>query len=304
MTSKKTILVTGATGAQGGSVARHLLKKGNYNVRALTRNANSEKASALRQAGAEIVTGDLEDKESLRVALAGSDGVFGVTNYWEHFERERKHGENLIEAVAEAGIEDFVFSSLPPAKKISGGELEVPHFDIKADLEDYARKLIPTAIFVHVAFYYENFLGFFPPQKQADGSFAFGFPQGDTKLAAVSVEEIGGVVAEIVERPGEFRGKTIGIVGDNLPPAGYAAAMTKHLGRTVNYNHIPREVFASFGFPGAEDLANMFDINRRFSFWRENDLAMSRSLFPQIKTFEAWLAANKGKFLEINGSAR
>ena len=104
------------------------------------------------------------------------------------------------------------------------------------------------------------------------------------------------MVAEIFERPDAFRGRAVGIVGDNLPHAEYAAVMTKHLGQTVRYNHIPREVFASSGFPGAEDLANMFDINRRFGFWRESDLAMTRRLFPPTRTSEAWLAANKDRF--------
>lgn len=299
MTNKKTILVTGATGAQGGSVARYLLNEGNFRVRALTRDANSDKAAVLKQAGAEIVEGDLADIESLRSAVQGCYGVFGVTNFWEHFDKEYEHGKNLIDAVAESNVEHFVFSSLPPAKQISGGELEVPHFDIKAELENYARKLIPNTTFVHVAFYYENFLSFFPPQKQADGKFAFGFPQGETKLAAVSVDEIGGVVLAIFSQPEEFKGKTIGIVGDDLPPAEYAATMTRLLGKAIKFNHIPREVFSAFGFPGADDLANMFDFNRRFIPERKADLAMSRALYPQISTFETWLAENKNKFSEI-----
>jgi uncharacterized protein YbjT (DUF2867 family) len=299
MTNKKTILVTGATGAQGGSVARYLLNEGGFTVRALTRNANSDKAAALKQAGAEMIEGDLANIESLRSALNGCYGVFGVTNFWEHFGNEYEQGKNLIDAVAEANVEHFVFSSLPPAKQISNGELEVPHFDIKAQLEEYARKLIQNTTFVHVAFYYENFLSFFPPQKQSDATYAFGFPQGDTALAGVSVNEIGGIVSAIFAHPDEYKGKTVGIVGDDLPPAKYAAAMTRHLNKTIKYNHIPREVFSSFGFPGAEDLANMFDFNRRFILERKADLATSRALYPQISNFETWLAENKNKFSEI-----
>lgn len=205
----------------------------------------------------------------------------------------------MIDAVAEAGVGHFVFSSLPPARKISGGELGVPHFDIKAELEDYARRRVPGATFVHVPFYYENFLNFLPPQKQPDGTFAFGFPQGETELVAISVEEVGGIVAKIFERPEDFRGKVGGIGGDDSPPARYAESMTRHLGHTVRYNHIPREVFASLGFPGAEDLANMFDINRRFNMFRGADLALSRALYPQIRTFDEWLAENRNRFSEI-----
>ena len=178
MSNKETILVTGATGAQGGSVARHLLGRGGYTVRCLTRNPDSEKAGALQQAGAEIVRGDLDDPASLRSALDGCQAVFGVTNFWEHFNKEYEQGRNLMDVVAATNsVEHFVFSTLPNAKKISGGELDVPHADIKARLEEEARERGLPATFVHVAFYYENFLSYFPPQKQEDGTFALGFPQ-------------------------------------------------------------------------------------------------------------------------------
>jgi predicted dehydrogenase len=95
--SRKTVLVTGATGLQGGSVARHLLRSGKYNVRCLSRNTASDKARALRHAGGELVAGDLGDHASLKAAMAGCDVVFGVTNFWEHFERERQHGANLVD---------------------------------------------------------------------------------------------------------------------------------------------------------------------------------------------------------------
>jgi uncharacterized protein YbjT (DUF2867 family) len=301
MTDRKLILVTGATGAQGGGVARHLLHGGRFAVRALTREPGSEKAERLRLAGAEVVKGDLGDAQSLRAATRGVYGVFGVTNFWEHFGGEREQGRNLVDAVAEAGVGHFVFSTLPPALKISGGELEVPHFDIKAELEEYARLRVPGATSVHVAFYYENFLGFFLPRKGEDGVYSFGFPQGDTPLAAVSVEDVGGVVAALFERPDEFKGRTVGVVGDDLPPGDYAAAMTRLLGRTVKYEHVPREIFAGFGFLGAEDLANMFDFNRRFIPGRRADLKGSRSLYPGVKTFEAWLGENKRRFAEIFG---
>jgi uncharacterized protein YbjT (DUF2867 family) len=299
MAAEKRILVTGATGAQGGSVARHLLASGSYRVRCLTRNIQSEKAQALQQAGAELAQGDLEDIESLHNVLKGCDGVFGVTSFWEHFAKEYAHGKNLIEAIAQSDVAHTVFSSLPPAKKLSGGELDVPHFDLKAQMEEELLERGLPVTFTHVAFYYENFLFFFPPQKQEDGSYAFGFPQGDTPLAAVAVEDLGGVVRPLFDHPEEFIGKTVGVVGDDLPPAQYAEIMTRLLGKTIVYNYIPREVFASFGFPGAEDLANMFDFNRRFIPNRAADLAECRRLYPSMQTFETWLTANKDRFRDI-----
>jgi uncharacterized protein YbjT (DUF2867 family) len=299
MTDTKTILVTGATGAQGGGVVRHLLKGGKFKVRCLTRDPESEKARALAQTGAEPVRGDLSDAESLRAALAGCYGVFGVTNFWEHFEKEFDHGKNLIDAVKDAGIEHFVFSTLPYAHKLSDWKLEVPHFDLKAKLEEYARSLKLPTTYAHVAFYYENFLYFFPPKLQEDGSFMFGFPQGETPLAAVGVEDVGGVVAEVFERPGEFRDKTVGIVGDDLPCSQYAGIMSRVLGKKLVYRYIPREIFAKLGFPGAEDLANMFEYNRLFIPNRQADLEQSLAIYPGMQKFEPWVQANRDKFAAI-----
>jgi uncharacterized protein YbjT (DUF2867 family) len=297
MIDRKTILVTGATGAQGGSVAKHLLGSGQFNVRALTRKPDSDKARSLRNAGAEVVMGDLNDVRSLKDAVAGCQGVYGVTNFWEHFDREYDHGKNLIDTVAAADIGHLVFSSLPDARKLSTGTLDVPHFQMKAELEQYARDLELPATFVHVAFYYENFLYFFPPKQNNGGPPTFGFPQGDTPLAGVAAEDIGGVVAEIFKRPDEFIGKTVGIVGDDIQPGDYAAIMTRVLGREVVYNYIPRDVFAGFGFPGADDLANMFEMNRLHILERKADLELSRRLSPSIRAFEQWMKANRDKLL-------
>jgi len=150
-----------------------------------------------------------------------------------------------------------------------------------------------------VAFYYENFLDFFLPKLQEDGSYLFGFPQGDTPLAAVSVEDVGGVVATIFERPDEFRNQTVGIVGDDLPCSKYAEIMSRVLGKKIIYRYIPREVFAKLGFPGAEDLANMFEYNRLFIPNRQADLEQSLALYPEMQRFEPWVEAKRKKFAAI-----
>ncbi len=299
MSKKKSILIVGATGAQGGSVARRLLSSGGYAVRCMTRNPDSEAATRLRAAGADIVGGDLDDKASLDAAIAGCRCVFGVTNYWEHFEREYEQGKTLVDAVAAAGVDHFILSSLPGALKMTNGELGVPHMDIKARLEDYARGLKLAATYVHVAFYYENFLTAFPPRREPGGSFTFGFPQDDVPLACVDVEDLGGVVAAILARGDEFKGRTVGVVGDEQPVTSYAATMSSVTGVRIEYKHIPRDVFASYGFPGAADLANMFELQRRFMPSRRKDLELCRALYPEIRTFDAWMAANKGRFQAI-----
>jgi uncharacterized protein YbjT (DUF2867 family) len=293
--TRKKILVFGATGAQGGSVARNLLDRDHFDVRALTRKADSPAAQALRDLGAEIAQGDLDDPSSLAAALEGCYGVFGVTNFWEHFGKEREHGRNLVDAVAAANIQHFVYSTLPPIEKATGGALRSPHFDLKAESEEYARGLGIPSTFIHVPFYYENFLYFFPPRPAGDGTFQFGFPQGDTPLAAMSVEDVGRVVAPIFEHPELYLGKVVPLGGDELPPAVYAEILSRHTGADVRYVYIPRETFAALGFPGAEDLADMFEFYRLHMPTRVSDIAANRAIDPQIQSFDTWAGRNAEK---------
>ena len=296
MNLKKIILVTGATGAQGGSVAKALLNENKFAVRILTRNARSPKAIALREAGAEIAEGDLDDMQSLLLAMKDVYGVFGVTSFWEHFEKEYQHGKNLVEAVHQSGIKHFVYSSLANYNELSCGTLSVPHCDIKAALEEYARSLNIPATFVSIAFYYQNFLSFFPLQKDENDHFFFGFPQGDTKLSIVNVEDMGGVVAPIFDHPAEYIGRRVGIVGEDLTCDEYAAILSKVLQQNVYYKYIPRDVYAGFGFPGSEELANMFEVQRLYIKNRQLDLIESYGLNPSMQRFEKWLEKNKEKF--------
>jgi len=295
----KTVLVTGATGAQGGGVVRHLLRSHKYRVRCLTRNPNSDQANALKLAGAEVRRGNLDDPASLCEALEGSWGVFGVTNYWEHFAKELPQGKNLVDAVRAAKVPHFIYSTLPYIKKLTGGKIEVPHFDLKGEIEEHARELKLGATFVNVAFYFENFIHFFPPQKNADLSYAFAFPQGDVPLAGVAVEDLGGVVAGIFADPEAFRDKTVGVVGDDLPCAEYAATMSRVLGKKVVYSHMPREQYAALGFPGADDLANMFEYNRLHIPNRQADIHESLRLYPGMQRFEPWVKENKAALLNV-----
>lgn len=289
----KTILVVGATGAQGGSVARNLLARGRYAVRALTRNTVSHAAQELRALGAEVVQGDLDDVASLRAALEGCYGAFGVTNFWEHFQKEETQGRNLVQAVADAKIQHFVFSTLPPVAKATGGALRSPHFDLKAEHEELARSLGIPSTFVHVPFYYENFLSFFPPRPAGDGTYQFGFPQGDTPLAAMSVQDVGRIVAALFEEPEKYLGRTLKLAGDELPAATYADVMSRRTGAAIRYAYVPRETFAALGFPGAEDLADMFEFYRLHIPSRKNDIETCRAIAPELQSFEEWASRNE-----------
>jgi uncharacterized protein YbjT (DUF2867 family) len=296
MSTLLRILVVGATGAQGGSVARHLLRTGSYKVRCLTRRPDSPAAKEIAELGGELVAGDLSNPASLRAALRGCHGAFGVTNYWEHFEREFEHGRNFVDALIASGIQHSVISTLPHAKLLSGGRLAVPHLDTKGRIEEYARSTNLPTTYVHIAFYYENFLSRFAPRRQRDGSYAFDFPQGSTPLAAVAVEDIGGVVAAIFAESFWYRDKVVGIVGDDLRCDEYTDVMHRVLGRQFAYRYIAHDAFAGRDMLGASALADMFEFNRLYVPNRRMDLAKSRELYPRIRAFERWLRDHTSDF--------
>jgi uncharacterized protein YbjT (DUF2867 family) len=298
---KNTILVFGATGAQGGSVARALLSRGRFNVRVITRKPDADAAKALRDRGAEIVQGDLDDTASLTAALDGVYGVYGVTNFWEHFAKEETQGRNLVNAVAAANVKHFIYSTLPSITKETNGALRSPHFDLKAEHEELARSLNIPSTFIHVPFYFENFLAFFPPRPAGDGTYQFGFPQGETPLAAMSVDDIGDVVAPMFEDPQQWIGKVVKLAGDEIPPAEYADVMSRVTGKEVKYAHIPRETFAAFGFPGAEDLADMFEYYRLHIPSRTKDVETCRALAPSLQSFDTWAGKNSAKLAAALG---
>ena len=299
MSTKKTIVVFGATGAQGGSVARSLLARGAFNVRALTRKPESAAAGELRKLGAEVVAVDLDDAPSIAAALRDAYGVFGVTNFWEHFGKEEQQGRNLVNAVAAANVAHFIYSTLPPIEEETGGKLKSPHFDIKAAHEQLARDLGIPSTFVHVPFYYENFLYFFPPRPAEDGTFVFGFPQGDTPLAAISVADVGDLVAPMFEQPEKYIGKVVKPAGDELPPQTYAEVMSRVTGATIRYAYMPREAFAALGFPGAEDLADMFEYYRTLIPSRRRDIETCREIAPDLQSLETWAKRNADKLAAL-----
>jgi uncharacterized protein YbjT (DUF2867 family) len=292
------VVVTGATGSQGGSVARHLLASGRWGVRALTRTPASDAACDLRSAGAEVVQGDFGDAESLRKACTGTAALFLVTNYWSQGgEAEYRHGRNMVEAALDAGIGHIVYSSLPETTRRSGGAFSVAHHDSKARLESELREQSAPASFVQPATYYENWaLRWLKPG--ADGSLSFGLPHGDTPLAALAIEDLGGVVVAMLDAGERFHGVTVPVVGDLRPPTSYAEILTQVLGLSVRYIDMPREVYAA-SRPGARELAAMFEFSRVYLGDRTADLRRSRKLFPEIQTFEQWAHANVDAFAHL-----
>ena len=291
-----TILVVGATGMQGGGVARHLLRRGACNVRCMTRRSDSESAKVLQHQGAEVLQADLDDPASLKRAVHNCTAVFGVTNFWEAYFREYDQGVNLIDAAAQEGVGHLVLSTLPSSRKVSTDALDLPHFETKARMEEYAQLLHLPFTFVHVAFYYENFLNYFPPLRQPEGSYSFGFPLGDAQLGAVAAEDIGGVVAAILDRRAEFVSETVEIIGDEMPAQEYAEAMSRVLRQKVTYSHVPRETYVSRGSTGARELADMFEFLRIYTPSRRKHIRQCQQVFVGMQTFETWLKKNVEKF--------
>ncbi len=312
MADKKVIAVLGATGAQGGGLVRAILadKSGDFTARALTRNVNSDKAKALADMGAEVVAADIDDYESLKKAFTGAYGVFAVTNFWEHFspEKETAQAGSIAKAAKETNVQHTIWSTLEDTRKwipiddnrmpTLGDKYKVPHFDSKGEADKHFTDLNLPVTLLLTSFYWENFIYFgMGPKKGEDGKLALSLPLGDKKLTAIAVEDIGKSAYAIFKKGNEFIGKTVGISGDQLTGKEMAASFTKALGQEVVYNAVPFEVYRGLGFPGAEDLGNMFQFFHDFEdyFSGARSIEFTKSLNPSLQSFDGWLEENKNK---------
>jgi uncharacterized protein YbjT (DUF2867 family) len=311
VTDQKTIVVIGATGAQGGGLVRALIQdpQREFAVRAVTRKTDSEKAAALRAMGAEVVAADLDDVASLTKAFQGAYGAFCVTNFWEHFSpaKELSQAKNLAEASRAAHLRHVVWSTLEDTRNwvpLTDDRMptlmdhyKVPHFDAKGEANAcFIRADVPTT-FLYTSFYWDNLIHFgMGPKKGADGNLGFILPMADKKLPGIAAEDIGKCAFGIFQRGTDLVGTDIGIVGETLSGSEMAAKLSRALGQDVVYAYVPPEVYRTFGFPGADDLANMFQFKRDFSadFCSRRDQAQSQALNPALQDFDQWLAANKG----------
>ena len=304
------IAVTGATGAQGGGLVRAILAdpEQRFAVRAITRNPDSDSAKALAAQGCEVVRADLDDVDSLRAAFAGAYGAFCVTNFWEHFSapRETQQAKNLAQAAKEAGVQHVVWSTLEDTRKAFPlddermptlhGHYKVPHFDGKGEADATFTALGVPTTFLHTSFYWDNIATVMPPRPGADGSMQFVLPMGDNLLSGIAAADIGAVAYGIFKRP-ELIGKVVGAAGEHLTVQQMADAMTRHLGKAVTYVPVPPSVYRGFGFPGADDLGNMFQYyaETEAAFVALRDVAFARELHPGLLTFEQWLDQNKAR---------
>jgi len=312
MSEKKIIAVLGATGAQGGGVANSILNdpSSEFTVRAITRNPDSDKAKNLVHAGAEVVAAELDDQASLKKAFSGAYGVYGATNFWEHLspEKETKQAKNIAHAAKEAGVKHVIWSSFEDTRDLVPltddrmptlmGNYKVPHFDSKAEANNTFTELGVPTTFMFTSFYWDNFIYFgMGPKPGEDGSLSIALPMGDKKLPGIAASDIGKCAYGIFKAGNKYVNKTVGVASEHLTGNETAKAFTTSLGKRVTYNAIPPDMYRSFGFPGAEDLGNMFqyihDFNEAFCGLRNANIC--KELNPSLQSFDEWLAVNKDR---------
>lgn len=302
----KTILVIGATGAQGGGVARALLARGEFSVKAMTRNPQSDKAVALGQQGAEIVSANLDDLDSLVAAMEGVHGVFAVTNFWEvlSVEREKAQAKNIADAAARQGVKHVIWSTLEDTREYIPSDFEgmpmledvyrVPHLDAKNEANAYFSD-VPTT-FLITSFFWDNLINFgMSPKKNAAGDYDYVMPFDDKPLAGHVAEDIGKAVAPMFEQPERFIGEIVGIQTDALTLSEMSEIIAQEIGVNVNYIPIDADSFRAFPFDGAEEIGNNFQYFRDFNdaFLNLRSKALMDELNPQATSFREYINQNK-----------
>ncbi|XP_011374770.1 nmrA-like family domain-containing protein 1 [Pteropus medius] len=298
MVDKKLVVVFGATGAQGGSVARTLLEDGTFRVRAVTRDPGQKAARELRLQGVEVVQGDQDDEASIELALTGAHATFIVTNYWENCsqEQEVKQGKRLADVAKRLGLHYVVYSGLENIKKLTAGRLAAGHFDGKGEVEEYFRDIGVPMTSVRLPFYFENLLSFLP-QKAPDGkSYLLSLPMGDAPMDGMSVSDLGPVVLSLLKMPEEYIGQNLGLSTCRHTVEEYAALLSKHTGKAVHDAKTTPEDYERLGFPGARDLANMF---RFYALKPDRNIELTLRLNPKARTLDQWLEQHKGDFARL-----
>jgi uncharacterized protein YbjT (DUF2867 family) len=305
----KIIAVTGATGAQGGGLVRAILDApdGGFIARAITRNPDSDSARRLAADGAQVVQADLDDEASLTRAFTGAHGAFCMTNFWEHFspERETAQAGNLARAARSAGVAHAIWSTLEDVRSyvplgddrmptLTGG-YKVPHMDAKGEANGFFRAAGVPTTYLYTSFYWDNMVSFgMGPARDENGALALTLPIATAKLPSIAAGDIGACAYGIFREGSPWIGRSVGIAGDHLSGAELAAGLTDALGEEVHYNAVTPAAYSALGFPGADELANMFQFNAEFAdeYCSTRDLATSRRLNPNLASFNRWLEHN------------
>ena len=274
--SEKIVLITGVTGQQGGAVARALAGKG-FKLRGLTRKPEGDAAKKLSDLGIELVRGDLDDVGSLKSALAGVWGAFSVQNTWEAgVEKEEEQGKRLATLAREASVAHFVYTSVGSADEKTG----IPHFDNKFRVEETVRSLgFPSHFILRPVFFMENVLGgwFLQGDKLMAGM------KPDTKLQMVAVADIGKVGADAFVRSEALNRREVDIAGDSVSMSTVASALSKKLGKSIEFVSLPLDVVRK----NSEDMALMLEWFERTGY--SADVPALDAEFGHMLRFDEWL---------------
>lgn len=311
MAEKKMIAVVGATGAQGGGLARAILTDADseFAVLALTRNPDSDAARRLAAQGAEVVGTDISDEASLTKALAGAYGAFLMTNFWEHMspEQEKRDAATMARAAKTAGLAHVIWSTLDDTREhipiddermpTLMGDYKVPHFDAKAEANQFFTDLGVPTTFLQTTFYWESLLGPLAPTRAEDGRLVLALAMADSELAGIAAEDIGKTAYGIFRRGRDLVGRTVSIAGEHLTGTQMAEHFSAVLGEEVAYVPVPFEALRAQPFPGAVEMGNMFQFYAEVpQFNAVRDLDVVRDLNPDLQTFRQWLSAHKSAF--------
>lgn len=279
---KKTVLVTGATGGQGGAVARALLSSG-WAVRALVRDPDTQQAQDLKALGADLATGDLNDADQVTKAAQGAYGIFSVQRadlVNPQPKTEITQGRNVADAAKAAGVHHLVYSSVAAVGKGSG----VTHFDTKGEIEDYIASLHLPATVLRPVFFMENWAYMLPEPADGTRTGPFALDAGTT-LQMIALSDIGRIAADVFTNPGEFTGKTIEIAGDELSVEKIAETFTVSDGIPTSFTRLPSAKLHA----NSQELGNMFDWLNATGY--QADIKALRERHPGLLTLQAWLAA-------------
>jgi uncharacterized protein YbjT (DUF2867 family) len=310
-TDKKIIAVVGATGAQGSGLVRAILadQGSPFQVRAVTRNPKGDRALELAKLGAEVVAADLDDPDSVKQAFRGAKAAFCVTNFWEHFsvEREVVQARAMADAVKAEGVERVVWSTLEDTRlqiplgdtrmPTLQGRYKVPHFDGKGEADQYFRSSGAAVTYFAASFYWDNFVYFgMGPKRGPDGKLQLILPLGDSKLPGIAAQDIGPAAYGVFKSGTEFVGKHVGVAGEQLTGEEMAARMSAFMG-PVTYSPLTPDAYRALGFPGSDDLGNMFQHHQEFNgeVCGLRDVERTRKLYPGVMNFTRWLEQNASR---------
>jgi uncharacterized protein YbjT (DUF2867 family) len=320
MTEKKIIAVVGATGAQGGGLLRAILADpdGSFAVRALTRNAGSDRARELASRGVDVIEADLDDETSLRKAFDGAYGAYVVTNFWAQRTPEQEQARTRAEmefdqaataarAARDTELRHVVWSTLedtrPHFARLGSnvpnalGNYKVPHFDAKAEANASFTALGVPTTFLQTTMYYEALLQGLGPHRDANGELVLTLPMADKRWALIAGEDIGKTALGVFRGGEEFIGKTVSIAGTHATGEELAATFTAALGEKVAYRPMTTDQMRASGQPGALETANMFQFYSDASdyFTAVRDLDLVRELNPELQTLDTWLTQHQSE---------